>query len=161
AASGQTRVPSRGGRLPCPPDPTRAPTTHSPERRFVVMGCRIPTVVVVALLILATRTYAAGESCGDTDASGAVTVTDGVNVLRAAADLSSPCTLERCDINADGSITVSDGVNVLRAAADLPATLACGVIDPAVAALVSDVFPFVGDSQLLIGTPGVNPCTDG
>jgi hypothetical protein len=63
--------------------------------------------------------------CGDADSSGAITVTDGVNVLRAAAELSSACTLARCDVDGNGSITVTDGVNVLRAAAGLSFTANC------------------------------------
>jgi len=63
--------------------------------------------------------------CGDADLSGAVTVTDGVQVLRAAADLSSSCTPARCDVDGSGAISVTDGVNVLRAAAGLSFTAAC------------------------------------
>ncbi|MEO6028218.1 MAG: hypothetical protein ABIR79_15245 [Candidatus Binatia bacterium] len=63
--------------------------------------------------------------CGDADLSGAITVTDGVQTLRAAAELSSSCTAARCDVDGNGPITVSDGVNVLRAAADLPITSNC------------------------------------
>lgn len=48
--------------------------------------------------------------CGDADGNGDVTVTDGVQTLRAAAELPSTCTLPRCDVNGSGSITVSDGV---------------------------------------------------
>jgi hypothetical protein len=68
-----------------------------------------------------------GDVCGDADASGSVTVTDGVQVLRAAAGLESPCTVARCDVNGNGSITVTDGVQVLRDAAGLPTTPACRV----------------------------------
>jgi hypothetical protein len=71
-----------------------------------------------------TPTPAAG--CGDADGSGSVTVTDGVQTLRAAAGLSSVCTLAVCDVDGSGVITVTDGVNVLRAAAGLPAILNCG-----------------------------------
>jgi hypothetical protein len=63
--------------------------------------------------------------CGDADGSGVVTVTDGVQVLRQAAGLSSVCTLAVCDVDHSGTITVTDGVNVLRAAAGLPAISAC------------------------------------
>ena len=63
--------------------------------------------------------------CGDADASGTVTVTDGVQVLRAAAGLSSTCTLARCDIDGSGEVTVTDGVGVLRRAAGLSAANAC------------------------------------
>ncbi len=61
-----------------------------------------------------------GATCGDADASGAITVTDGVQVLRAAAGLDSSCTLARCDVDGSGAIGVTDGVQVLRAAAGLP-----------------------------------------
>jgi hypothetical protein len=64
-------------------------------------------------------------TCGDADANGVVSVTDGVQVLRAAADLSSMCTPARCDVDGNGEITVSDGVAVLRAAAGLSTHDAC------------------------------------
>ena len=65
-------------------------------------------------------------TCGDPDGSGSVTVSDGVNVLRAAAGLSSTCTTEAaCDVDGSGAMTVTDGVNVLRAAAGLSAGLVC------------------------------------
>ena len=65
------------------------------------------------------------EICGDADQSGAITVTDGVQTLRAAAELSSSCTPGRCDLDGSGSISVSDGVNVLRGAAGLGFTANC------------------------------------
>jgi hypothetical protein len=65
------------------------------------------------------------EICGDADQSGAITVTDGVQTLRAAAELSSSCTPGRCDLDGSGSISVSDGVNVLRGAAGLPFSADC------------------------------------
>jgi hypothetical protein len=65
------------------------------------------------------------QICGDADQSGAITVTDGVQILRAAAELSSSCTLQRCDLDHSGAITVTDGVNVLRGAAGLPFTSQC------------------------------------
>jgi hypothetical protein len=63
--------------------------------------------------------------CGDADGSGSVTVTDGVQTLRAAAGLSSACTPARCDVNDSGDVTVTDGVQVLRAAAGLSGSLTC------------------------------------
>ncbi len=63
--------------------------------------------------------------CGDADGDGAVTVTDGVLTLRAAAALSSPCTAAQCDVDGSGAVTVTDGVNVLRAAAGLPFASNC------------------------------------
>jgi len=75
-------------------------------------------------------------ACGHTsgDSREAVTVTDGVQMLRAAAGLSSTCELSdgsdvyymaSCDMNGDGHLSVSDGVNALRAAADLPVEGQC------------------------------------
>ena len=68
-----------------------------------VVGLAAPTVAQV---------------CGDADGGGSVTVSDGVQVLRAAAGLGD-CELARCDVDGNGSVTVSDGVQVLRAAADI------------------------------------------
>jgi hypothetical protein len=58
----------------------------SAQQRFVGVA-----VVVLACIVLATTAQA--QVCGDADGNGRVTVTDGVNVLRAAAGL--PATL-RC-----------------------------------------------------------------
>lgn len=65
------------------------------------------------------------DLCGDADGSGSVNVTDGVQTLRAAAGLPSPCTLARCDVNGNGEVSVTDGVQVLRNAAGLPLTGTC------------------------------------
>jgi hypothetical protein len=81
-------------------------------------------LLTLLLLLLGNPTFVAA-SCGDADDSGAVTVTDGVQTLRAAAGLSSTCTPARCDLDGGGSISVSDGVNVLRAAAGVTVNLAC------------------------------------
>lgn len=70
------------------------------------------------------------DVCGDADGSGSVTVTDGVQTLRAAAGLSSPCTFARCDVNGSGTITVTDGVQVLRGAAGLPLGGTCSPTTP-------------------------------
>lgn len=63
--------------------------------------------------------------CGDADSDGRITTGDGTLVLRAAAGLSSSCTLAVCDVDGSGAITVTDGVNVLRAAAGLSFSDAC------------------------------------
>jgi hypothetical protein len=74
----------------------------------------------------AVNVGAAGASiCGDADGSGTVTVTDGVQTLRAAAALPSFCFPSRCDVDGSGTVSVTDGVNVLRAAASLPFSAAC------------------------------------
>ncbi|MCC6767120.1 MAG: hypothetical protein IT293_20890 [Deltaproteobacteria bacterium] len=80
---------------------------------------------------------AAAQTCGDATDDGTVTVTDGVQALRAAAGLSSTCE-DGCDVDGSGGITVSDGVNVLRKAAGIAVNEACeftaqeanGVVDP-------------------------------
>ena len=73
-----------------------------------------------------------GHTSGDT--REVVTVTDGVQMLRAAAGLQSTCEardgsdvyfIASCDMNGDGHMTVSDAVNGLRAAAGLPAERQC------------------------------------
>ncbi len=83
--------------------------------------------VLVWMLLVVGGVHA--ETCGDSDGNGTVSVTDGVNVLRVAAGLSSACANagSRCDVDGSGSVSVSDGVNVLRHAAGLGATLACPV----------------------------------
>jgi hypothetical protein len=99
-------------------------------RCFVVM---LVTVLASFASHVATST-ADDAACGDADTSGDVTVSDGVNVLRAAADLSAVCPVTACDVDGNGVISVSDGVNVLRAAAGLAATLNC-VADPFISAV--------------------------
>jgi hypothetical protein len=63
--------------------------------------------------------------CGDANESGAVTVSDGVEVLLAAAGLPSECSTAVCDVDASGAVTVTDGVLVLRDAAGLGSGLDC------------------------------------
>jgi hypothetical protein len=75
--------------------------------------------IVLALGLAGAATVAEAQVCGDADGSGAVTVTDGVQTLRAAAGLDSPCTAGACDVDGSGAITVTDGVNVLQKAAGL------------------------------------------
>lgn len=92
--------------------------------------------------------------CGDVDDNDVVSVTDGVQVLRAAAGLSNDCTDAICDIDVSGAVTVTDGVIVLRKAAGLNITENCiadeGKINQQLAyllqfgePLVSDVLPTV------------------
>ena len=65
------------------------------------------------------------RACADADGDTTVTVTDGVQVLRAAAALPSACRVEVCDVDGSGAVTVTDGVQTLRAAAELPTDLRC------------------------------------
>jgi hypothetical protein len=85
----------------------------------------LPTATPLSATPTAAPTPRPGASCGDADESGSVTVSDGVNVLRAAAGLPSTCTPAVCDVDGSGAVGVSDGVNVLRAAAGLAAGLVC------------------------------------
>ncbi len=90
-------------------------------RRRVPMR-RLLLALAAALAVLGPAV--AGAVCGDANDDGRVTVSDGVQTLRAAAQLSSSCD-ERCDFDGSGAITVSDGVNVLRKAAQLPVVENC------------------------------------
>lgn len=81
--------------------------------------------MMVTLMVMAATSALAQERCGDADGNGSVSVTDGVQTLRAAASLASTCTPARCDVNDDGAVSVTDGVNVLREAAGLAPTLTC------------------------------------
>jgi hypothetical protein len=80
--------------------------------------------------------------CGDANGDGNVSVSDGVQTLRAAAGLSSSCD-DDCDVDGSGTITVSDGVNVLRKAAGLTTIDACPNGDP-VASLVGQTLDIFG-----------------
>jgi hypothetical protein len=91
--------------------------------RRAATALRIAFLTGVVVLLLTTR--GAAQTCGDADGSGSVTVTDGVQTLRAAAGLSSACTAARCDVDGSGAISVTDGVNVLRKAAGLSAPDGC------------------------------------
>ena len=89
--------------------------------------------------------------CGDADGDGSVTVTDGVQVLRGAADLGGNCAsaADACDVDGDGRNTVTDGVAVLRHAASLPAISQC-------------TSPVVGDesvAQIDVALPGCDSVT--
>ncbi len=89
---------------------------------------RLPCAALIALFFALPPAVAQAQIfklCGDVDDSKSVTVTDGVQVLRAAAELSSDCTLAVCDADVNGEIGVTDGVIVLRKAAGLTITDDC------------------------------------
>jgi len=110
-------------------------------------GRLLTTAVCTLLLSAGVAGSASAQVCGDADANGSVTVTDGVQVLRAAAGLSSSCSdhASSCDVDGSGTVTVTDGVNVLRKAAGLSITEACptsgGTAD--VQAVTDTVVPFL------------------
>jgi hypothetical protein len=84
------------------------------------------TIIGLGVAVLAAAAPAAGATCGDANRTGTVTVTDGVLVLRAAAELpATVCPKERCDMNLDDRVTVTDGVLALRVAAGIQTSVAC------------------------------------
>jgi len=103
-------------------------------RRTLVVVCQC------ALLLAAATSWA--QICGDPDGSGTLSVSDGVQVLRAAAGLSSSCSAQVCDVDGNGDVNVTDAVNVLRAAAGLGATITCN----------TQVSQFVNDVETSDGT---------
>jgi hypothetical protein len=119
-------------------------------------------LVTIILLCVGTASLGAGPGsaaqavCGDATGDNTVTVTDGVQVLRAAAGLSTACstTPAICDVDGSGSITVTDGVNVLRLAANLSVSTACTAVDEDVQAVVDSLVPFlmIGLSDLAKAT---------
>ncbi len=108
---------------------TAAPGIHTLALQVTDMSPIIhPTVrdTVTSVRAWTVTVGASGASiCGDADGSGTVTVTDGVQALRAAAALPSLCAPSRCDVDGSGTVSVTDGVNVLRAAAGLSFPSAC------------------------------------
>jgi len=94
------------------------------NRSGSVAGATFARVHVMATVILVFGFCGPvrAELCGDADGSGSVTVTDGVSVLRAAANLPSRCSMVVCDVDRSGTITVTDGVNGLRGAAGFSMT---------------------------------------
>ena len=85
----------------------------------------IGAFVAVVGTVIASGTPTHAATCGDANRTGSVTVTDGVLVLRAAAQLPAICPRERCDMNVDGDISVTDGVLALRVAAGVQTQVAC------------------------------------
>jgi hypothetical protein len=109
-------------------------------RRRVATRRFLQTLAAVAVVGLDATTALA--VCGDANGDGRVSVSDGVQTLRAAAGLSSSCDGD-CDIDGSGAITVSDGVNVLRKAAGLATTDACPNGDP-VSSLIGHTIDIFG-----------------
>jgi hypothetical protein len=114
------------------------------------------TAFVAALFVVCLATPVRAQVCADPDRSGTVTVSDGVNMLRAAAGLSSSCVMQICDVTLDGAVTVTDGVIALREAAQLGGAATCSQ------AQVADV---VNMTQAIletgIGIPGVSSARSG
>lgn len=115
------------------------------------MVSRMACALALLTALVSGVPSAAAETCGDADQSGAVTVTDGVRALQAAAGLAGRCETAICDLDGSGAVSVSDGVNVLRLAAGLPAFTAC----PLVPALrLTPVASGLDGPLLAVGAPG-------
>ncbi len=118
------------------------------HRRGVVgLAAALAFVVLGAVRAAAV----AAEVCGDADASGTVTVTDGVRALQAAAGLENRCDPVICDLDGDFQVSVSDGVNVLRLAAGLAAFTACPIVP---SLRLTPVVTGLDGPLLALGAPG-------
>jgi hypothetical protein len=106
-------------------------------------GTRALLQAAIAAGLVALLAGPAAAVCGDATGDGDVTVSDGVQALRAAADLSSLCD-DRCDVDANGAITVSDGVNILRHAAGLSSVQNCPETADRVASLIGHTLGVFG-----------------
>lgn len=91
-------------------------------RRRVAMRDVLQALAAAVTIGLTASTALA--VCGDANGDGRVSVSDGVQALRAAAGLPSICAQD-CDIDGNGEISVTDGVNILRKAAGLSIVEAC------------------------------------
>ena len=123
------------------------------------MRRRVTTRGVLRALAVATvvglHAATALAVCGDANGDGRVSVSDGVQTLRAAAGLSSRCD-DKCDLDGNGKITVSDGVNVLRKAAGLTAVEACPNDTDQVTSLIGHTLDLFGPLTK-IGALGPTP----
>jgi hypothetical protein len=134
------------GTFPRPPSlSSRHHSSFRSEDRMSSPLWRIFAACAAALLVTAGTVSA--QVCGDADNSGTVTVTDGVQTLRAAAALSSTCSAGTCDVDGSGAITVTDGVNVLRKAAGVAITENCpgSSLDAQVENLLGASLPVFGN----------------
>jgi hypothetical protein len=139
------------------------------EEDIMRMGRRAGRVVVACVWLWCGVGEAAAQVCGDADGSGSVTVTDGVQALRAAAGLSTSCAAGRCDVDGSGSITITDGVNVLRKAAGLTIAEACtgGSTTASVQAFLGEMTKIAripssaGLARLAIANEVTTPCEEG
>jgi len=98
-------------------------------RRRVPNRGILSALAAVVVVVGFAATAAEAQVCGDANGDGRVSVSDGVQALRAAADLPSICNTA-CDVDGNGAVSVTDGVNILRKAAGLAIVEACPAGDP-------------------------------
>lgn len=73
----------------------------------------------IALVVVNASVAVAAPACGDPLKQGHVSLSDGVQIQRAAVELSSECTPEICDVDLNGRVSVTDAVLALRVAAEI------------------------------------------
>jgi hypothetical protein len=96
------------------------------SRRIIkVCGLGLVAVSVAASVGIAAAEGPCARFCGDPNGDERITVSDGVQVLRQAAELTSTCKNRQCDADGNGTVGVTDGVVVLRRSAGLGAALKC------------------------------------
>jgi hypothetical protein len=117
-------------------------------------------VAVMSLALLGGVRPTWAQVCGDADGSGAVTVSDGVQTLRAAAGLDSMCTVAACDIDGSGAITVTDGVSVLRKAAGLPVMENCSDVSGQPATVLSELQTIFRYGAAFATGPAITSCAN-
>jgi hypothetical protein len=98
-------------------------------RRRVPKRGILSALAAVVVVVGFAAASADAQVCGDANGDGQVSVSDGVQALRAAAGLPSVCD-DDCDVDGNGSISVTDGVNILRKAAGLAIVEACPPATP-------------------------------
>jgi hypothetical protein len=122
---------------------------------------RLLQAVAAAAAVVAFAAVALAV-CGDANGDGEVSVSDGVQALRAAAGLSTTCN-DDCDVDGSGAITVTDGVNILREAAGLASVRMCPEAGDRVESLIGhtlDLFGPLGKVGALGPAPqgSASPC---
>ena len=135
--------------------------------RMMRIACNAIVPALGVALTVATAAY--GQLiCGDANGNGTVDISDGVQVLRAAAFLSNVCTPEACNVNGVGQIDVADGVLVLRKAVSLPITESCPGIEQTIKSLIETALATIGYAATGAATTGAQvaavqseSCTDG
>ena len=71
-----------------------------------------------------TPSFLRTVACGDADASGKLTASDALAILKSALKL-GPCPTARCDADGSGLVGATDALLVLKAALRMPVALVC------------------------------------
>lgn len=127
------------------PDPTTTTTTTTTSSTTTTVPPTTTTVIVTTTTLpgstttlpattsttlsnatstTTTTTLSEGETCGDADGNGRISVIDALMALRASIG-ASPCEVCVCDVNGNGVVGATDAFLVLRAAVGLDEALFC------------------------------------